>query len=400
MPYPAKGRFPFGNRPFFVQALPYINFFDYFYLSKINAIRRFFPFQAYDLSELGMNTFGIVGMRETSAGNPRRPPNPSKNKPMEPKNKPTSLPKSSDNTPQQTAPTTPTESTASASDDRQVRNLDLQKLKEIIANAAMYRTSLVEACRHELELREKSKAFAQQVSKMDKAKLREVLANPQLYAEELVYACEREQAERRRIWCEQQKRKAERIRLERERKAEEARQAQAQQGNEGKKMVERRSVASKKRRSYLFAATAILAFVLISSSVIIYNSKNEFRGISAQDCYEIGRDYAYGRDDVPYDMEKAVEWYTQAAKKGHPEAQNTLGVCYEQGDGVAKNLNNAFKYYKKAAEQGFIQGQINLAECYEKGKGVTKNLHEAQFWYKKAADQGSEIAWQGFLRCQ
>lgn len=95
-----------------------------------------------------------------------------------------------------------------------------------------------------------------------------------------------------------------------------------------------------------------------------------------------GRRYAYS-DGVPYDMKQAVKWYLQAAKKGCPEAQNAVGICYEQGDGVSSNMRKAVKYYKMAAETGLATAQINLAECYEKGKGVTKNLAEAESGIKK-----------------
>lgn len=210
-----------------------------------------------------MSTLGVVGMSKNVRQQSPEAPKPSKNKPMEPKNEPTTLQRSSDNTPQQ-----------AVSDNQRVRELDMQKLKEIIADAAMYRASLVEACRHEVELREKSKAFARQVSKMDKAKLREVVANPQLYAEELVYACEQEQAERRRIWYEQQKHKAERIRLERERKAEEVRQTQVQQGKEA---PEQHGAVRKKRRPYVFAMVAILVLAGIGIGGYTYYKEQQNR---------------------------------------------------------------------------------------------------------------------------
>ncbi|KAB2645301.1 MAG: SEL1-like repeat protein, partial [Verrucomicrobia bacterium] len=40
------------------------------------------------------------------------------------------------------------------------------------------------------------------------------------------------------------------------------------------------------------------------------------------------------------------------AKQGDADAQFNLGVCYESGNGVAKDYVEAVKWYRKAAEQG------------------------------------------------
>lgn len=76
-----------------------------------------------------------------------------------------------------------------------------------------------------------------------------------------------------------------------------------------------------------------------------------------------------------------------AAEQGHPVGQNGLGLCYEEGAGVEKNLSEAFKYYKLAAEQGLSVAQDNLALCYASGKGVEKNLKAAVKFHRLAAKQ-------------
>lgn len=266
----------------------------------------------------------------------------------------------------------------------EVRQYDDEKLHEIVSGAAMYRASLVEECRRELEIRSRSTEFTAQVRAMDNDKLHEVLASPQLYAEELIYACTLEQAERRRVWREEQAKEEEKLRLRREQEEKEA--------------AERRAAAWKKWRPYVFATVAILVLIAYYSYPVYKNYQEGLYSKNAYECYEQGRRYAYG-DGVPYDMKQAVKWYLQAAKKGCPEAQNAVGICYEQGDGVSSSMRKAVKYYKIAAETGLATAQINLAECYEKGKGVTKNLAEARVWYQKAAEQGNETGRQGLLRC-
>ena len=55
---------------------------------------------------------------------------------------------------------------------------------------------------------------------------------------------------------------------------------------------------------------------------------------------------------VKQDYDKAIFWYTEAAKQGDTNAQNNLGLMYENGDGVEKNLEKAIYWYNKAIELG------------------------------------------------
>lgn len=95
--------------------------------------------------------------------------------------------------------------------------------------------------------------------------------------------------------------------------------------------------------------------------------------------------------------EEAFEYYLKAARQGDAEAQFYLGLCYNYGDGVEKDLSEAVKWYRKAADQGDALAQYNLGICYDNGYGVEKDLSEAVIWFRKAADQGLAEA-QNMLR--
>ena len=47
---------------------------------------------------------------------------------------------------------------------------------------------------------------------------------------------------------------------------------------------------------------------------------------------------------------EAVKWLRKAAKKKCPEAYYMLGICYENGDGVERDLNKAEAWYRKALD--------------------------------------------------
>ncbi len=73
-------------------------------------------------------------------------------------------------------------------------------------------------------------------------------------------------------------------------------------------------------------------------------------------------------------------------------AQNNLGVCYENGNGVTPSYTEAAKWYRLAAEKGHSCAQYNMGCCYWNGRGVTKSRTTAISWWKKAAAQGDEDA--------
>ncbi|KAG9298447.1 hypothetical protein G9A89_008711, partial [Geosiphon pyriformis] len=102
-------------------------------------------------------------------------------------------------------------------------------------------------------------------------------------------------------------------------------------------------------------------------------------------CYENG----WG---ITKNLEKAFKLYSKAAEAGDTQAQYKLGLCYENGWGITKNLEKAFKLYSKAAEAGDTQAQYKLGLCYENGWGITKNLEKAFKLYSKAAKAGNTQA--------
>src|SRR6266542_2119424 len=80
------------------------------------------------------------------------------------------------------------------------------------------------------------------------------------------------------------------------------------------------------------------------------------------------------------------------AEAGDAESEVELGVCYEDGEGVAKDQVEAVKWYRKAAEQNDAEGQLYLGLSYVKGEGVAEDLVEAYKWLLLAARQGDESA--------
>ena len=92
------------------------------------------------------------------------------------------------------------------------------------------------------------------------------------------------------------------------------------------------------------------------------------------------------------DYEAAFFKYRNAAKRGHANAQFTVGFMSANGTGVPKNDATAIIWYIKAAEQGHASAQNNLGIAYKSGKGVLRDYERAVHWFTKAAAQDHAMA--------
>ena len=92
------------------------------------------------------------------------------------------------------------------------------------------------------------------------------------------------------------------------------------------------------------------------------------------------------------DFATALREWTPLAKQGDADAQFSLGVMYEKGEGVAKDNKAAVKWYTLAAEQGLADAQFNLGVMYANGTGVIKDNVYAHLWWNIAASFGDEDA--------
>lgn len=73
-------------------------------------------------------------------------------------------------------------------------------------------------------------------------------------------------------------------------------------------------------------------------------------------------------------------------------ALENLGICYEEGQGVEKDVAKAFEIYKRCANLGSELAMSCLGDMYENGVAVGQNYCVALCWYNKALDAGYEEA--------
>ena len=66
-----------------------------------------------------------------------------------------------------------------------------------------------------------------------------------------------------------------------------------------------------------------------------------------------------------------------------PEEMCNIGnKYYKEG-----KYREAAYWYEKAANQGNAPAQYNLGVCYENGRGVKKDLKKAKFWIEKSGNK-------------
>ena len=103
--------------------------------------------------------------------------------------------------------------------------------------------------------------------------------------------------------------------------------------------------------------------------------------------YNLGLCYIHG-NGVDMSYEEAAKWLEKAAKQGHADAQYNLGVSYLKGQGVRQDYTEAVKWFSLAANKGNVDAMYNLATSYMNGEGTEQNIEQAIALYEQASAKG------------
>jgi len=86
-------------------------------------------------------------------------------------------------------------------------------------------------------------------------------------------------------------------------------------------------------------------------------------------------------------------WYlTRAAAGGNRGAQYQLGVYWEEGEVLPRDMKKALEWYMKSAQQALPDGQRRIGLDYEVGEMLPHNRPLAIEWLNKAAAQGDGLS--------
>lgn len=127
----------------------------------------------------------------------------------------------------------------------------------------------------------------------------------------------------------------------------------------------------------------------------IYEGYYRDLGIALEDYSERLPYFAAERDEFPNEYQyfnhraPFANRIFDGAVSDKPDAQNEMGVLYEDGRFLTRDIDMAMSWYQKAVERGDNNAMANLAHCYIYDK---KKFDTGLEWYEKAAEAGSEYA--------
>jgi len=137
------------------------------------------------------------------------------------------------------------------------------------------------------------------------------------------------------------------------------------------------------------------------------------RGNSAQAMCEMGKlfscaaqaDWDETRDDVSdeqreADNDIAMEYFRHAAEQQYPEAYSRMAeIAIDRAfsdntpeDAAEKWKDDFAEWSRKGAEAGYPQSLLDMGVAFDMGVGVGKDIGKAEEWYRKAVDAGVKAA--------
>ena len=113
----------------------------------------------------------------------------------------------------------------------------------------------------------------------------------------------------------------------------------------------------------------------------------------ADAAFRIGRVRLRGDQTYKAKPDEAVKWLEKAGAMGSSDAYYHLGLAYDNGWGVEKNVPKALEAYEKAVAKGHGPAMNNLGFILYEGRGVKKNLSRAIHLITRAVDNGGAFAY-------
>ena len=100
--------------------------------------------------------------------------------------------------------------------------------------------------------------------------------------------------------------------------------------------------------------------------------------------FHLGLIYDEGKY-ISRDINKAIHYYSLAANQNYPQAQFNLGLIYHEGKYISRDINKAIHYYSLAANQNDPQAQFILGILYFEGIFIPKNIKKGIFFIELAS---------------
>ena len=100
----------------------------------------------------------------------------------------------------------------------------------------------------------------------------------------------------------------------------------------------------------------------------------------------------WGIGMIPMIFIVALITYPSQGDSRRSSGSSKIVKQHEENEVTEENKAKAANLFREAAEQGHVSSQFNLGVMYDTGVGVPKDMTEATKWICKAAEQGHEYA--------
>jgi TPR repeat protein len=105
--------------------------------------------------------------------------------------------------------------------------------------------------------------------------------------------------------------------------------------------------------------------------------------------YMLGISYEYGFG-VTKNLDTAINWHALSASKGKIDATYRLGKIYQHES--KQKFEESIQWFKVASEKGHAEASYELGYMHYDGIGLKQNYKKAFEWYSLASEQGSQDA--------
>lgn len=171
--------------------------------------------------------------------------------------------------------------------------------------------------------------------------------------------------------------------------------------NDGYDMVKSKSVILKDGKNEVEAIVATVNGVtsskktitlksVINPAVVVDDDDTDFEKLrwdalcgDLHSQYILAKKYQQGCTDVDKDLFEAAVWFRESAFDGYHDSEYEYACALIDAKGVLRNVPLAIRYLKLAADGNQQDSLLKLGICYENGVGVAMNIDKAKELYRK-----------------
>lgn len=99
--------------------------------------------------------------------------------------------------------------------------------------------------------------------------------------------------------------------------------------------------------------------------------------------YLLAKSYLKGTNGLGKDLFESSLWFKKSAEHNYAPAQYEYAIALMEGRGIIRSLVLAIYWLEQAVQQECADALLKLGVCYETGEGVKRDIEKAKELYRK-----------------